>query len=231
MYRVSATLVLVLALTALPISAQQQVSPGSVQRTVPTAQFDGVALVDAIDFLRDLTGLNIHVNWKALESAGVGKDTVINLRMRDLKLRKILSLILNDAAGGSELLTFYVDGGVLEVTTQEEADKVMFTRVYPVQDLLVEVPDFAGPNINIEQNSGSGGSGSSGSILQNGSGNSDQEDAQLTRAERAQQLLDVITSTIRPDVWQVNGGTATIRFFNGNLIVTAPRSVHEMLGG
>jgi hypothetical protein len=29
----------------------------------------------------------------------------------------------------------------------------------------------------------------------------------------------------------VNGGTAAIRFFNGSLIVTAPRSVHESLGG
>jgi hypothetical protein len=28
-----------------------------------------------------------------------------------------------------------------------------------------------------------------------------------------------------------NGGKGTIRFFNGNLIVTAPRSVHEAIGG
>ena len=36
---------------------------------------------------------------------------------------------------------------------------------------------------------------------------------------------------LQPDIWQINGGTATIRFFNGSLIVTAPRSVHEALDG
>ena len=41
----------------------------------------------------------------------------------------------------------------------------------------------------------------------------------------------IITSTIEPELWQQNGGTAAIRFFNGSLIVTAPRSVHEALGG
>ena len=44
----------------------------------------------------------------------------------------------------------------------------------------------------------------------------------MTRADRAQALVDVITSTIQPEIWQANGGTAAIRFFNGSLIVTAP---------
>lgn len=201
----------------------------ALSRKVPALNFDGVALTDAMDFLRDLTTANIHVNWKAIEATGVGKDTLVNLRVRDLRLNKILTLILNDAGGGSEVLTFYVDGGVIEVTTRDEADKQMFTRVYPVQDLIVEVPDFEGPNLNIEQSGGSGG-GSSQGIFQSGS-SGERDENQVTRAERAQQLVDVITSTIRPDVWQVNGGTAAIRFFNGNLIVTAPRSVHEALGG
>ena len=28
-----------------------------------------------------------------------------------------------------------------------------------------------------------------------------------------------------------NGGTCSIRYFNGNLIVTAPASIHELIGG
>ena len=200
-------------------------------RKVPQMNLNGVPLADAIDFIRDLTSANLHINWKAIEATGVGKDTQVNLRVRNIRLDKVLTLILNEASGGSELLTYYVDGGVIEVTTREEADKQMFTKVYPIQDLIVEVPDFAGPDINITQNntptSGGGGQGFGGG----GGSNRDQNENQMTRAERAQQLIDVIINTIRPDVWQVNGGTAAIRFFNGNLIVTAPRSVHEMLGG
>lgn len=210
----------------------------SLSRKVPQINLNGVSLVDAIDFVRDLTSANLHVNWKAIEATGVGKDTQINLRVRDVRLDKVLTLMLNEAGGGSELLTFYVDEGVIEITTREEADKQMFTRVYPIQDLIVEVPDFAGPDMNITQNNtptsgggGGGGGGGTGIFGGGGGNNNDNEQSQMTRAERAQQLMDVITSTIRPDIWQLNGGTAAIRFFNGNLIVTAPRSVHEMLGG
>jgi hypothetical protein len=38
-------------------------------------------------------------------------------------------------------------------------------------------------------------------------------------------------ATIQPDVWTLNGGTASVRYFNGSLVVSAPRSVHEALGG
>ena len=63
------------------------------------------------------------------------------------------------------------------------------------------------------------------------SGSGSNSDKTMTRTDRAQALVDVITSTIQPEIWQANGGTAAIRFFNGSLIVTAPRSVHEALGG
>ena len=36
---------------------------------------------------------------------------------------------------------------------------------------------------------------------------------------------------VRPTIWKENGGPATMRYFNGKLIVTAPQSVQEMIGG
>jgi uncharacterized membrane protein YgcG len=206
----------------------------SLNRTLPTMNFAGVALVDAIDFLRDVSNANIHVDWRALETAGVGKDTVVNLRLRSVSMRKVLTLLLSEASGGGPLLTFYAADGVIEITTREIADRQMFTRVYPIQDLIMEVPDFVGPDFNITQantGGGRGGGGGGQSIFGGGGASSNDSDQVMTRAERAQQLIDVITETIQPDIWATNGGTAAIRFFNGNLIVTAPRSVHEALGG
>ena len=63
----------------------------------------------------------------------------------------MLDLVLNEAGAGTAL-TYYVDQGVIEVTTRELADKDLFTRVYPIEDLIVEVPDFVGPDFNICQN-------------------------------------------------------------------------------
>jgi hypothetical protein len=223
---------LLLSLSIRSFAADSVPARAALNRNLPELNFSGVAFSDAIDFLRDVSGTNIHVDWRALEVAGVGKDTVVNLRLRSVSMRKILTLLLNEAAGGGPLLTFYPSEGVIEITTREVADRQMFTRVYPIEDLIMEVPDFVGPDFNITQantGGGRGGGGGGGQLLQGNTSNNDQK--QSTRLERAQQLIDVITDTIQPDIWAVNGGTAAIRFFNGNLIVTAPRSVHEALGG
>ena len=219
------------------------VSPGhaevsakrALNSVLPATNLDNVSLSDAIDFLRDVSGANIHVNWRALEGIGVGKDAQVNVKLRSVTLRKVLDLVVSEAGAGSAL-TYYVDQGVIEVTTRELADKDQFTRVYPIQDLIVEVPDFAGPDFNITNNNtggGRGGGGGGGSGIFSGSSGtgSSKDEKTMTRAERADALIEVITSTIQPEIWQANGGSAAIRFFNGSLIVTAPRSVHEALGG
>src|SRR5437762_849899 len=127
----------------------------ALSQNLPTMNFSGVAFADVIDFLRDVSGANIHVDWKILEAAGIGKDAPVNLRLRSVSLRKVLGLVLREAGGG-DVLTFYADGGVIEITTREVADKQLFTKVYPVEDLLGEVPDFVGPDFNPTQNNSVG---------------------------------------------------------------------------
>ena len=82
-----------------------------------------------------------------------------------MPLRKVLDLVLGEAGAGTAL-TYYVDEGVIEVTTRELADKDMITRIYPIEDLIVDIPDFVGPDLNITSNnssaSGSGGGGGGG---------------------------------------------------------------------
>jgi len=231
MRRATILLAVLMSFISAPVAFGQARALGL---TLPQVNFQGVALSDAFDYIRDVTQANIHVDWKSLEAAGVDKGTVVNIRLRDVPVRKLLNLLLNEAGGqGGALLTYYADEGVIEVTTREVADKQMITKVYPVEDLIVEIPDFVGPDLNITQNNsggggrGGGGGGGQGVIQQN---NTQDSNKQMTRAERAQQLIDVIQETIQPEIWQTNGGTAAIRFFNGSLIVTAPRSVHEALG-
>jgi len=212
----------------------------SLDRETPAIKLDGVAFKDALDFVQDLSGANLHVNWAALQSAGVTKDAVIDVHLRGVPLRKILSVILSEAAAGNAVLTYYVDDNVIEITTLELADKVLVTRVYPVDDLLMDVPDFTdAPTVNLSQTGssgttagvGGGGGGGSSSSIFGGGGGAGGADTTVSRQQRAQQLIDLITSIIRPEIWQANGGPASIRFFNGSLIVTAPRSVQEAIDG
>ena len=231
----------------------------SLNRVMPAIDFRGIPLKDAIDFLRDVSGANIHVNWRALEAAGVTPDTTINVKLRQVSLRKVMTLILNEAAAGNTALTFYVDDGVVEVTTKEIADGMMYTKVYDVQDLLFEPPVFDEPpdfNLANESNAGTGrrggggggggrsgggggrgmvgggGGGTSGGLFGSGGGGGRGGNAQpKDKDEKAKELIELIEDTVTPDVWLKNGGKSSIKYFNGNLIITAPRSVHEAIGG
>jgi hypothetical protein len=211
-----------------------------LDRVLPAVNFTNVTLKDAIDFLRDVSGSNIHVNWKALETAGITQDATINVKLRQVGLHKVLRLLLSEASGGSGL-TFFIDDGVIEITTREIADNTMYTVIYPVQDLLVEPAVFIEPpqfDLSYASSRGStgGGSGRSGgssnsqSLFPQGQANQQNIQPRIKDA-RANELVDLIVDTVSPNIWLRNGGMARIRFFNGNLIVTAPRSVHEELGG
>ena len=225
-------------------ASSQSTATRSLNRTLPEVKFTGTTLRDSFDFLRDVSGANIHVNWRALEAAGVTGDTQVNVRLRDVPLRKVLNTLLDEAGVG--LLTYYTSEGVIEVTTSELADKEMITRVYPVDDLIMEIPDFDNaPSFSLSDSQGSGGSGGTsggsrgggggggggGFSFGGGSGGGEQKEKTKTKTERADALVKMIREVIRPEIWRENGGEASIRYYNGNLVVTAPRSVHEALGG
>jgi hypothetical protein len=224
---------LTFCLSPMTFAQQRTMSPkAALNLRLPEVNLQSVALGDVLEFLRDASGANLHVNWRAIEQVGVGKDTPVSIRLRGATLRKILTLALTDAAGGADVLAFYPADEVIEVTTREIADSEMITIVYPIEDLLIDVPDFDNaPDFNLQQQNSGGRGGGGGGQLFSGGGGGEEEDEGSTREERAQQIIDLITDTIQPDIWAVNGGAATIRFFNGSLIVRAPRSVHEALGG
>jgi hypothetical protein len=252
----SSSLVLVLLFSSLTWA--QDVDPHyALDVRLPEAKFQNVPLRDALDFLRDVTGANMHVNWRALELLNITPQTTVSLQLRSVPMRQVLRMLLAEA-GGEGLATFYVDEGILEITTRELADQEMFTRVYPVQDLLMEIPDFTagggvggggngsrggggsrgGSGFGSGGNRGGGGGGSrggggygSGGNRGGGGGGGMGGLGSGTSAILADELILLIIDTIQPEVWRDNGGTASIRYWNGNLIVTAPRSVHEAIGG
>ena len=227
--------------TSASASARSQLNT-----TIPEVQFSGVGLTDAIDFLRDVSGANIVVNWKALEEAGVSKDAPVNVRLHNVSLRKALETILTEVGGGDKL-AYDIDENVISITTKELVDAKMYTRVYSILDLIMEIPDFTdAPDFSLNSTSnnqqqnpqGGGGIGAAGGGGGGGGGGgnlfgetSTKEKPIKTKEERAKDLIDLIVAIVQPDIWQDNGGKAAIRYFNGNLIVTAPRSVQEAIGG
>lgn len=206
-----------------PVAGSPSMNNIMTART-PAVEFNRVALEDVFGFMRDVAGLNLYVNWPALEAAGVDRSVPIQLKLRNVQLGKVMDLALNQASGGGPPLTWYVSDNIVYVTTKELGDQDMVTMIYPVQDLLVEVPNFRPPSFT-PSSGGEGGGG--GEIFDAGSS---QEREDETPAERGEKLVELIMALVEPDIWVENGGFARIRFFQGNLIITAPRSVQRKIG-
>ena len=236
---------LVVALSLAPValaSRENRMVRAQLDRVLPDVKLTNVALRDCIEFLRDISAANIHVDWRALERAGITPETLINIRLRNVTLRKVLTTALGET-GAAGAVTFYVDQGVITVTTREIADRQMITKTYYVEDLLFEVPDYvsnASMNLNDSQAVRGGRSGydSGGAFTRGGIGIGAGSAttpgggvAGTSKVDRANALMSMIRDIVEPPIWRENGGTATIRYFNGYLIITAPRSAHEAIGG
>lgn len=226
---------IVALLMLAPCAGAASTARAALDTRLPEAKLTNVTLSDALDFLRDIGGINILVDWKALDALNIGKDTPININLHSIRLGKVLSLVLSEAAPG-DLLTFYIDENVVEITSRAEADKKLIVIVYNVQDILAQQDDFeplqlsdtflsqGGPQVQ----GGSGGGGNTSATIFSGTAGTS---TTISKEDEANKLIKLIQTIIRPDIWKTNGGVADIEYYNGNLIVSAPRSVQEAIGG
>ena len=104
-------------------------------------QFTGAPFEQAMDYVRDAAHLNMIVDWAALETAGVNKETQVIVSLQNLPLGTILDSILMQV-GGANPPDYVVKDDVLIISTAEKLAKPPFaiTKVYDITD-LVDVGD------------------------------------------------------------------------------------------
>jgi hypothetical protein len=73
-------------------------------RRAPTLAFSGQGLADVTDFLRDITGFNIRVEWPALKAAGVDGNAPINATFNNARVGEMIAGVL-PAGHGLEFTT------------------------------------------------------------------------------------------------------------------------------
>jgi general secretion pathway protein D len=208
-------------------SKEDQAVQALLDHRLPTVQLPQVPLADAIDFLRDITSANILVNWKALEADGIDKQsTQVTVTLHDVKFSKVLDIILQEAGGGK--LAYTIDEGVITISTADELNKAVVTRVYDITDLLIN-PNFD-PKIQSitggsAQVTGGGGGGGGTTLTPNNSS---------TSTTREQQLMDIkrkVENTVEFSTWKDNdpNGYGQIDDFNNQLIITQTSDVHNKI--
>lgn len=95
-----------------------------LNRRMPEINFNQTGVSDVLEFVKDITQLDIQVNWDALEKAGIKTQSPVTVRVRDLSLRRTLRLVLENLAGDPDAkLDYVVDGDHILISTRDDLMK------------------------------------------------------------------------------------------------------------
>jgi hypothetical protein len=167
---------------------------------------------DGIDALRD-GGINIFINWRALEDVGVKKNTKVSVDVGGAAVSEAINRLLaaasRSAGADAAALSFYVDDDVVTISTREDADRNTLTRVYDVRDIVGASPPLTFPTFG-----GAGGT-------------------PVAPAKADPVRLNDLLATVRaiqPDSWREYGGrVGSLREMQGQLIVTHTPWTHRLI--
>jgi len=102
-----------------------------------TVDFEDVKLPEAVDYLRDVTGLNLVVLPRAMEKDG---DAKLRLKVKDLSVKSVLKLLLSSRG----LTAGYRDGAIVIMPKEDLQDSTTM-KMFDVRALQVKIQDFDGP--------------------------------------------------------------------------------------
>jgi len=221
-----------------------------------TLTFEETSARQVIDYLKQALGINI-VGRYSDDRTGVGidPDAEITLDVVDTPALTVLEMVLSQASDDFGEAAWQLRDGFVEVGTKDRlgAKSAQEIRYYPIRDLLFEAPNFDNaPDLDLDSalgqsqgggggggggggfggggsgGGGSGGGGGGGSIF----GDPGAEPERVSEDEKVTQIIDLIIETVEPDAWVDTGGEwATIRYYQGTLIIRAPDFVHRQIGG
>lgn len=107
-------------------------------------EFVDTPLVDAVAYLANQHNIEIQLDRKGLADAAVDPAAPVTASLRKpVTLESALKLILEEFD-----LTFTIQDEVMKITSQEKADEILTTVVYPVSDLLSRQRNW-GPLMNM----------------------------------------------------------------------------------
>ncbi len=207
-------------------------------RRIASVDFQDNALEDVVRFFQDITQLNVDVDWRALEAAGITRDTPVSLMLTNVTPKTLLDRTLGKIGDtGTGRADWAINDGVVIVSSDDAIRRNTVLAIYDIRDLIVEVPDYDEvPQIDLQsvlQSSGGRGGGGGQSPFRDDQ-QQDQEDLFRDREERIEDVVGIITENIDFEGWADNGGTTgkIQRLVNqGQLIVTnTPRNHREIEG-
>lgn len=107
--------------------------------TIATCDFDQVPLIDVLNFVREGSGVNMSVNWVALEFVGITQNSRVTLSLKAVPVEQILALAIDQVSAeqfDKDRAGYQVTDGVVRISTLLELESNTQTRVYDIRDLV-----------------------------------------------------------------------------------------------
>ena len=124
------------------IAAANDAAARVLETPVSELVFDRTPMREVLERFRRLApGTNVYIDWNACMTVGVDQNFPVTLTLRNVPLGGALAQTLRAAQdqaaapGARTRLTWLLDHGNVAITTDEEADKILFTITYDVSDL------------------------------------------------------------------------------------------------
>lgn len=161
-------LLLLLALTLAATTSARAQDASAAERTAQarrlidesrvSVRFEALSLDACLEFLHEVTGLDVAVSPEAREAA---KDGTVTLRLRDVTVRSCLELILVQASAD---LRWSVRHGVLVVDVRRCVAERAQVALLDVSDVAGGRPTFRAPRLGLDGVTWGDGDGQGGGL-------------------------------------------------------------------
>ena len=118
--------------------------------------FENTPINEVVKHLMTLADVNIHIDKAGLEEEGVETSTPVTIDVDGIQLKSALNLMLEPLRLG-----YTIRNDVLQITSQIKRAGELTPVTYPVQDLVIPIPNFVPSGEVGMQSSGSANSGTS----------------------------------------------------------------------
>lgn len=108
-------------------------------KKIVTFKADNAALDQAVAFVRDTAGVNIAVNWPALELVGIDHDSLVTMSLTRVPAGQFLELMLDQVSADAfddDKAGYRIDNGIVKISTLRDLRADTFTRVYNIRWLF-----------------------------------------------------------------------------------------------
>ncbi|MFN0011831.1 MAG: hypothetical protein ACKVS8_09335 [Phycisphaerales bacterium] len=198
----------------------------ALERRVP-AEFAGNKLADVLQYVRQVAGVDVDVDWESLRNIGIDAESPVELSLTDkpvsVVLQRTLAKVSKDQFAKAD---YAVQDGIVTIASEDSLKKHVVSQPYNITDLLLDAPNYTDvPDMDLGR---AIARAANPEITDGPFTKKYGRDTVAARDERVRKLVSLIQTTVATDSWRDRGGeTGSMQELNGSLIITTTPSNHR----